>query len=345
MAEGTAVASENTRTEARNAYLSYLRSIGISERDALVMADTEFTAAEQQAAFTEAQAKSITKFYVEARQKIGDQTSANIVGLGNTAGTQHLQSQQKAADALTSLDQLAGATEMKWKETEGNFYAGWAGPITMIGKILNACGATEWGNKCIEFANDLRPKEINNEVNKARMDKRQSQISYNVSVPQGYSLQSVSSALLMTNPKNVGITKDSAKEGTAAIGATAEGATEGAKVSVGRPADTPKPDAGKSNATSGVINLNAISSDIAKRATDKHVNLPEGTRKAVVQAIGAADANKDGLIKDAEVTALRGSAAYDSLDFDQRRIVDKTLGVQPSLKDKALSYLPGYNLQ
>lgn len=323
MADNNAVmASQEDWDNFEKASIAALTNMGLNDAKSLKDAKDRISVWRQQNAHTREQVKAITELFLN-RKKYADLTGTNITELGKLAGQTHIQSQQKAQDGSTDLARVAGLTDFEIQGIEKKFYAGWAGPITLLGKLLNACGAGDWGNKCINFANDLRPAPINTDVALARMNQRQGAVSIDANRPAVTAISVLNNAMLMTNPDNVGMGAGAGAQTQAQIDAVRQ-ANEGAAAPAAAAAPAPAPAA----STATTANIAQLTAEVIARAKAGKVGLTEKDAAAQVGSIlridNATSGNHSGRVDTAaEADAYKKSTAYLGLSADQRKLMDK----------------------
>ncbi len=326
MAENPTMANTEDWDEAEKASIAALTAMGLNDAKSLRDTKDRFAIWRQQNTHTREQVKAITELFLN-RKKYADLTGTNITEIGKLAGQTHIQSQQKAQDGATDLGRVAGMTDFEIQAVEKKFYAGWAGPITMIGKLLNACGATELGNKCIDFANDLRPAPIRTDVAFDRMKQRQGDVTIDANRPAITAISVLNNAMLMTNPDNIGMGASAGAQTQAQIAAVkAANANAGAPAAPSAVAPAPAPAVPASSATTA--NIAQLTADLIARAKAGKINLPEQTAAAQVSSIlridNASGNNHSGkLDTQAEVDAYKRSTAYLSLSKPEQAFMDK----------------------
>jgi len=326
--------------QAEAAALQYYSQNGIDRPEALRAVKDRFNVYRAQTNLTQKHADGVTELFLD-RKRIAALTATSISDIGKLAGTSHVQSQQKAQDAATSIRQLAMATDIETTAITNKFYAGWVGPITFLGKFLNAAGLNTWGDKVIQFANDLAPPKIDQTAAEENMRDRQSKVRYDASTSSNLALSVLNKALLMTDPDIVGMGDVSVSKTQGQLEGIAEAALDTGTKDIPKAGASAAPTA---DGSSAVPDIAKMSAQIISRAKGNDVKIAPETTQAVLAEFLGADKDGNKKLTGKEIDSLRDSKAYDSLSFDQRKIIDNVVGIAPSLKDKALAVLPGYSL-
>ena len=334
--------------QAEAAALQYYVQNGMDSPEALRAVKDRFNVYRAQNTLTQRHADAVAELFLD-RKRIAGVTATSITEIGKLAGTSHVQSQQKVQDGATSIQQLAASIEYKWEETKGAFGATVSGFFGAIGRVLSRFSATagigEFFNKIADAA---APDPINTSHQMAAMQNRQASIRYDASTSSNLALSVLNRALLMTDPTNVGMAGGAIEQVQAQQEAVAQGALTAGTRNIppaGASAAPPTGAAPKSGEVATVADLARMSAEIISRAKGNDVKIDPATAQAVLEEFRGADKDGNKKLNGNEVDVLRDSKAYDSLSFDQRKIIDKVVQIEPSLKDKALAVLPGYTLE
>ncbi len=295
---------------------------------------------------TQSQAQAVRKLF-ESRPEIALQTAKNVLDLGKKAGETEIGLQDKALTSAIQIGQLAGATDIEVQGITAKFYAGWVGPITMIGKLLNACGATEWGNKCIEFAQSIAPADIDDKRARARLYEEKRNVAIDEGKAAASQMSVWSSAVAFTVDEVARVDK---KEKDAVDTTLRQSQTDkadayvdkaGGKPKVGAPG---KPDSAPSvSATSSTANIAALSAELVAFDKGKNGSMTERQVAAQVKSILSIDASsagdKDGKPdQGAEKDAYLKSTAYLSLPDGEKKIM--RMFYDEKVRDAAVAAAP-----